>query len=175
MRKIILGLAATAAIALLSTVSVVAATEAHADSRSFADATTTPGSMDIHRVRVINEKRLTIRIVVDDLRQRAGQGSVGVWVDTNPSRYGPEFHIGSGLWDSDWQIGRARDWKSAGSVLNCAIDQRLLFDQDTIVFTTGRGCLGSYGKVRVSVTTWGGGNTDHSPAHHVFHPWVARY
>ena len=44
-----------------------------------------------------------------------------------------------------------------------------------IVFSTGKGCLGRYGKVRVSVTTKGGGETDHSPARHRFHSRVPRF
>jgi hypothetical protein len=149
---------------------------AAADARSFADGTTTPGTMDIHRVRVINERRVTIRVVVQDLRRRAGQGSAGAWLDTDQARSGPEFYIGSGLYDSDWMIGRARDWRVVGSgPLACPIDQRLLFERDTIVWTTGAACLGRYGKVRVSVTTQGAWGTDHSPARRAFHAWVRRY
>ena len=161
--------------ATISLLSVTVATHAIANSASFPDGTTTPGSMDIHRVRVVNEQRLTIRVVVDELQRRAGQGSVEVWLDTDAGRSGPEFHIGSGLWDSDWQISRARGWRSTGFPLACRIDQRLLFDRDKIVFRTSKGCLGRYGKVRASVTTRGGGEVDHSPARHAFHPWVRRF
>lgn len=151
------------------------AQQANADSATFADGTTTPGSLDIHRVSVINEKRLTVRVVVDDLR-RARQGGASAWLDTDAGRAGPEFFITSGLWDSDWQIFRARDWQRTGNgPLLCPVDQRLLYDQDKIVWITGRGCFGSYGKVRVSATTQGGGETDHSPARRTFHPWVRRF
>jgi hypothetical protein len=155
---------------------LTSSTHANADSRTFADSTADRGGLDIHRVGVINEQRLTVRIVVDDLQRRAGQGSVSVWLDTAPARSGPEYFIGSGLWESDWQIWRTRGWQVSSSMpLPCPIDQRLLFDRDTIVFTTGKGCLGRYGKVRVSVTTRGGGVSDHSPARHVFHAWVRRF
>jgi hypothetical protein len=154
---------------------VASSTQAHADSRSFADSTADRGGLDIHRVQVINERRLTVRIVVDDLQRRFGQGGVSVWIDSNPGRSGPEFFIGSGLWDSDWQISRTTGWQVTRGPLNCPTGHRLLFDRDTIVFTMGPACLGRYGKVRVSVTTRGGGATDHSPARRVFHPWVLRF
>lgn len=166
-----------AAVAVVtSLLSVTVVTHASADSASFADGTTTAGSMDIRRVGVVNEQRLTVRVIVDDLQRRAGQGSAQAWLDTDAGRAGPEFTIVTGLWDSDWQIFRARDWRMVGNgPLPCAIDQRLLFDRDTIVWSTGRGCLGRYGKVRVSVTTKGGVETDHSPGWHRFHSWVRRY
>ena len=153
-------------------------TPVNADSASFADDTSTRGSMDILRVRVVNEKRLTVRVVVRDLRRRAGQGNVRVWLDKNAGRSGPEFAIRSGLWESDWQIGRASGWRTTRrGPLNCPVDQRLLFKRDVIVFKTGRACLGRYGKVRVSVTTRGGARgrlVDHSPRYHAFHRWVRR-
>ena len=149
---------------------------AFADSASFADGTSR-GSMDIRRVRVVNERRLTVRVVVKDLRRRAGAGSVSVWLDKNAGRSGPEFHIGSGLWESDWAIGRTSGWRFPRGPLHCPVDQRLLFKRDVIVFKTGRACLGRYGKVRVSVTTYGGARgrlVDHSPRFHTFHRWVRR-
>lgn len=155
------------------------ATPANADSSTFQDGTSTRGAMDIHRVRVVNGKRLTIRVVVEDLRRRAGQGSVTVWLDKNAGRPGPEFGIGSGLWDSDWSIGRASGWRLSGpGPLACPVDQHLLFEQDVIVFKTGKACLGRYGKVRASVTTYGGARgrlVDHSPRFHRFHQWVQRF
>ena len=172
MRRVAVLLAA----ALFASSLVSFATPANADSATFKDGNSR-GSMDIRRVRVINEKRLTVRVVVKDLRRRAGAGSVSVWLDKNARRSGPEFHIGSGLWESDWQIGRTTGWRFTRGPLNCPIDQRLLFKRDVIVFQTGRGCLGRYGKVRVSVTTYGGARgrlVDHSPRFHTFHRWVRR-
>lgn len=165
-------------VALAASLLGAVASPATADSRTFHDGTATRSSMDIHRVRVVNERRLTVRVVVDDLQRRAGQGGVTVWLDTNGGRRGPEFGIGSGLWESDWHIGRASGWRFVGrGPLACPIGQRLLFKRDTIVFTTGRACLGAYRKVRVSVTTSAGrwGRTvDHSPRRHAFHRWVRR-
>jgi len=135
--------------------------------------------MDIHRVRVINGKRLTIRVVVEDLRERARQGSVTVWLDKNARRAGLEFSIGSGLWDSDWSIGRARNWRFAGSgPLHCPVDQRWPFKRDVIVFRPAGPCLGRYSKIRVSATTYRGTRgrlVDHSPRYHAFHRWVRRF
>lgn len=175
MRRIALLLATVLVAGLLASLGP----PANADSATFRDGKSTPGAMDIHRVRVVNGKRLTIRVVVEDLRRRAGSDSVTVWLDKNPRRSGPEFGIGSGLWDSDWAISRASGWRFSGSgPLPCPVSQRLLFKRDTIVFTTGKACLGRYGKIRVSATTYGGARgrlVDHSPRYHRFHPWVRRF
>lgn len=102
-----------------------------------------------------------------------------MWLDKNARRAGPGFSIGRGLWDSDWSIGRARKWRFAGSgPLHCPVDQRLLFERDVIVFKTGRACLGRYGEIRVSATTYGGARgrlVDHSPRYRTFHRWVRRF
>jgi hypothetical protein len=130
--------------------------------------------MDIHRVTVANKTRLQVRIVVDDLQRRTGR-SASVWIDTNQARIGPEFVIGSGLYDSDWMISRARGWRVAGSgPLNCPVDQRLDFRRDVISWTTGPACLGKYSAVRVSAEAGKGGHTDYSPKRHRFHAWVGR-
>jgi hypothetical protein len=130
--------------------------------------------MDIHRVGVVNEKRLQIRVTVENLQAKPGR-SASAWIDTDPQRSGPEFFIGSGLFDSDWQITRADGWHPKGDPLSCNIDQRLLFKKDVIVWATGKDCLGKYGTVRVSVETQQGDHKDFSPSMHAFHPWVARY
>jgi hypothetical protein len=163
--------AAAVVAASLFTMPVVAS----ADSESFADGTTTTGAMDIHRVRVRNETRLTIRVMVDDLQRRHGRGA-SAWIDTDAQRRGPEFFIGSGLYESDWQIFLARDWRIVGEgPLPCRIDQELRYDRDAIIWATGRGCLGRYSDVRVSAETHLDDTTDFSPDRHRFHPWVERY
>ena len=145
-----------------------------ADSRSFRDTATTAGPMDIRRVGVVNERRLTVRIHVENLQRRTGRAA-SAWIDTNPDRRGPEYFIGSGLWDSDWMIGRARNWRVVGAgPLNCPIDQRLDFRREVIEWTTGRACLGRYRAVRVSVETYWRGTTDYSPRRHGMHRRVAR-
>lgn len=149
-------------------------TPAHAETKSFTDGRTTAGPMDIHRVTVANEKRLAIRVRVADLQRKFGR-QASAWIDTDPGRPGPEFVITSGLWESDWQIGRARDWRMVGPApLNCPVGQRLFFDRDIIRWTTGKACLGRYGRVRVSIETARGRDKDYSPSRHRFHDWVAR-
>ena len=148
---------------------------ASAESQTFTDETRTAGPMDIHRVRVTNETRLKIHIKVDDLQRRVGR-SAAVWIDTNRDRAGAEYFVGSGLWDSDWQIGRARGWRVVGDgPLACPIDQRLSFDRNVITWTIGRGCLARYSAVRVSVETQMANATDYSPRRHRFHAWVKRH
>jgi hypothetical protein len=147
---------------------------ATAKTGSFIDETTTVGPMDIHRVTVVSRKRLQIRIFVDDLQRRFGR-SASVWIDKNPDRFGAEFFIGSGLYESDWQISRARGWRVVGSgPLNCPVDQRLDFRRDVISWTTGRACLGKYSAIRVSAEARRGATTDYSPRRHRFHTWVGR-
>jgi len=146
-----------------------------AETLSFPDGTTALGPMDIHRVKVVNEERLTIQITVDDLQRRHNH-SASAWIDTDSDWRGPEYFIGSGLYDSDYQIARARDWRVVGSgPLACPIAQTLAFDRDVIRWTTGRACLGSYSTIRVSAETSWQGTKDFSPARHRFHPWVHRY
>ncbi len=144
-----------------------------AASETFPDGHTTSGPMDIHRVSVTNEKRLQIRVKVENLQKKAGP-SAAAWLDTDKGRKGPEFFIGSGLYDSDWQITRADGWEPVGDPLSCDIDQALRFKKDVISWTTGKDCLGKYSAVRVSVETQKGDTTDYSPDKHMFHPWVAR-
>ena len=149
------------------------ASTAVADSASFKDGKTTDGPMDIHRVSVVNEKRLQVRIKVDDLQKEIGPGA-GVWLDTDPDRKGPEFVIGSGLYQSDWQITRADGWKAVGDPLSCPVDQRLRYDDDVISWRTGPACLGKYDEVRVSAETQTQQTHDWSPARRSWHPWVDR-
>ena len=163
------GFVLTAAAALL-----VPAPNAAADVESFRDGRTTKGSMDIHRVSVVNEKRLQVRIKVANLQKEIGP-SAAAWLDTDPDRKGPEFFIGSGLYQSDWQITRADGWQAEGDALACPVDQRLRYADDVITWTTGPACLGSYDEVRVSVETSDGDTRDFSPARHRWHRWIDRF
>ena len=119
-----------------------------------------------------NDQRLTIAVHVSDLQPRGGR-SAGAWIDTYLRRPGPEFSIGSGLLDSDWQIGRVRDWEGTQS-LNCPIDQTLQYTDDVITWRTGAACLGAYSRVRVSVVTRWNGEVDNAPAPRRFTNWVTR-
>lgn len=163
-------------VAVLLVLSVVGlpASTATADTKVFRDGGAASGPMDIQRVVVVNEGRLQIRVVVDDLQRRHGR-SASVWIDKTSRRPGAEFFIGSGLYESDWQIGRARRWRVVGNgPLNCPVDQRLNYQRDVIIWATGTACLGQYSRIRVSVETQKGNRTDYSPRRHRFHDWVAR-
>lgn len=154
---------------------LAASPQAVAASRTFEDSAGTRGPMDIHRVTVVNEKRLTLRVLVDDL-QRRHRRSASAWIDTNRDRRGPEFFISSGLYQSDWQIFRARNWRVVGDgPLPCPIEQALSYKRDVIRWTTGRACLGRYRGVRVSVETRWRKTVDYSPRRHVLHQRVSRY
>jgi hypothetical protein len=145
-----------------------------ADTESFKDGKTTDGSMDIHRVTVKNEKRLQVRIKVENLKKKIGP-SAGVWLDTDRKHRGPDFVIFSGLYQSDWQISRSDGWKAVGDPLSCAVDQKLGYDDDVISWTTGPKCLGKYEQVRVSAEAATEEVRDYSPAKHDWHMWVDRY
>jgi hypothetical protein len=165
---------ATTASILVAAAAVLAPAQiAAADSATFKDGQTTDGPMDIHRVSVVNEHRLQVRIKVDDLQKKSGPGA-GVWLDTDPEHAGPDFIIGSGLYDSDYQISRAEGWHAVGDPLSCPLDQKLRFDDDVIAWRTGAGCLGSYDEVRVSAETQTEDVHDFSPARHEWHAWVDR-
>ena len=148
-----------------------------ADSASFADESAKTGGLDIQRVCVINASRLTVRATVDDYRHTFSEDEASLWVDTHPRRPGPEFFMGSGLYERDWQIVRTRGWRIVGRrPLNCPVKQLLDPAREVMNWTTGPACLGSYSRVRVSVTTGpANGTTDHSPAYHRLHRWVTRY
>ena len=152
------------------------AAPAVADAQTFKDGKTTEGPMDIHRVSVVNEKRFQVRIKVDNLQRKHGR-SAAVWIDTDPDRKGPEFFIGSGLYDSDWQISRTDGWKVTSGPLSCPVDQRLRYADDVISWTTGPQCLGEYDEVRVSAEAAGEDeeSRDYSPGRHQWHPWVDRH
>jgi hypothetical protein len=158
-----------ASIALLAPVPI-----ASADSETFKDGKTTAGPMDIHRVSVVNENLLQIRIKVEDLQKKFGR-SAGVYIDTDPDQKGPEYFIGSGLYQSDWSISEADGWAPGDEPLSCPVDQKLRYDDDVIAWRTGPECLGEYSKVRVSAEATKGDTTDYSPDRHEWHPWVQRY
>lgn len=159
---------------LAALLAITAAGPATANTGNFGDNASMAGPMDIQRVTVKNEKRLTIRVIVEDLQKKGGR-SASVRIDTNAKAAGPEFVVFSGLRESDWQIVRVKNWKTTGGPLNCPSDQGLNYADDVIRWTTGPACLGKYGAVRVSATTQGAGETDHSPGAKSFHSWVKRY
>ena len=150
------------------------APSATADIETFKDGHTTDGPMDIHRVTVANRKRLQVRIKIQELEKKTGR-SAGVWLDTDPEHQGPDFFIGSGLYQSDWQITRTEGWKLKGDPLSCPVDQRLRYVDEVISWTVGEKCLGSYDTVRVSAQTSDEDVNDYSPDRHKWHGWVDRY
>jgi hypothetical protein len=164
----------TPALAAIVAAVLLPASPALGDSETFKDGKTTEGAMDIHRVSVVNEKRLQVRIKVEDLQKKSGP-SAGVWLDTDPEHKGPDFFIGSGLYQSEWQISRADGWKVTGDPLSCPVDQRLRYDDDVISWTTGPKCLGDYEEVRVSAEAHAEETHDYSPARHEWHSWIDRY
>lgn len=170
--------AAVAATALLAA-GIVQAGPAAAESRAWPDSANDVGARvpNITRVRLSNtENRMFVRANFRDLSARTFGGGSRLWIDTAGAGY-PEFVIASGLTDqgTDWQIFRARRWRAGGTPLNCDVSWELNARQDTLKWSTGPGCLGRYGRLRVSVEAYTrGGTTDYSPRRHRWHPYVAR-
>ena len=148
-----------------------------ADSASFADESAKTGGLDIQRVCVINARRLTVRVTVDDYRHTFSEDEALPLGGHPPSPPRTGVLHGSGLYERDWQIVRTRGWRIVGRrPLNCPVKQLLDPAREVMSWTTGPACLGSYSRVRVSVTTGpANGTTDHSPAYHRLHRWVTRY
>jgi hypothetical protein len=109
---------------------------------------------DIQSVRIVhtaNVVRVTIRH--KDLT-RSGVAGAGIYFDTDPRRRGPEYVLGSGLYDrTDHALFRTRpNWKSSGVMVeDCGVRVRLNFAKDTSVFTTSDDCFGNPARVRVAV------------------------
>lgn len=151
-----------AAGAVLSTVSTfVLAGAAVAETAVFSDARgDLAHGADIHRVRVVNEDRVKVRVVHRDLvRSYRSGSSMSVFLDTDRDRTGPEFVFLGGTFEgSDYALVRADGWKAASRTaepLRCGYDMKLDYAKDAALVRIDRACLGRPGAVRVEVKTGG--------------------
>ena len=132
-------------------------------------------SIDIQRVTVSNKDQgLVVTIQTSGLSERKA-GGTQVWIDTRPSRKGPEFTMIGGTGpETDYYLWRTNGWKIVGSFPPpCALSMRVDYTADTVRWRTGPDCLGDYSRVRVS-TEASLRNTDYAPAKHKFGPWMSR-
>jgi hypothetical protein len=145
---------------------------------------------DLHRVRVVNEKDVRVRVVHDDLRRSWRSGSsLALFLDTDRTRKGPEFVFLGGTFEgSDYALLPAKGWKRAGDrqvpLHGGSYEMKLDYAKDTAIIRFDREVLGKPGAVRVEVKTAGQMvSTGDAPAptsrdwlgrpRH-FSPWVAR-
>lgn len=111
-------------------------------------------------------------VTFTDLRptSEAGPASIGIFIDTDPTRVGPEYRLGSGLQrGTDYQLVRMRDHQPVGEPLTCAHTVKLDFEANVLKFRTARTCLRSPEEVRVGVKM-----TDLYDASHPVHDWLGK-
>jgi len=180
-----------ATVAALSAVSgTVLAGAASAETRTFQDARgDLDHGADIKRVRVVNEGRVRVRIVHEDLvRSYKSGSSVALFLDTDRDRKGPEFvFLGGTFRGADYALLPADGWKRAGNqqvpLRGGSYDMRLDYAADVAVISFDRAVLRDPGAVRVEVKTGGelvpddvsattGKDWLGKPRH--FTPWVRR-
>ncbi len=117
-------LAATGGVALAIALAIALAAPAQAETTSFDDgADTTASLQDILTVSVNHRAdTATVKITFTDLRRNSqgGPSSIGIFLDTNQDRTGPEFRLGSGLQNgTDYQLVRMRNWRPVGEPKSC--------------------------------------------------------
>lgn len=184
--------AAAAAVSALSIpASLGVAGTATADAAAFRDAR---GDMsqgaDIHKVRVVNEKRVRVKVTHRDLVRSFRSGSsIAVYIDTDPKRSGPEYVLqGATFEGGDYALLKADGFQAAGNrqapLHGGSYLMRLDFDRDVARIAIDRVVLGNPGKVRVAVKTGaemlpkgsrtpGPTEVDWLTAPETFTPWVA--
>lgn len=111
---------------------------------------------DIQKVRVVHSAaRVRVRIAFDDLMKRPKKRSQGisVFIDTDHSDKGPEYHFTGGLnAGTDYVLSRVDNWADDGEhVTGCHQRLRINWRKDFAVATIGRACLGDPSTIRVAV------------------------
>lgn len=155
LRRLGIGTAVAAASVVLTTGAASAETTAFLDARGDM-----PHGADIHRVRVINDDQVVVRVVHRNLvRSWKSGSSVEVFIDTRRARKGPEFVLQGGTHEgSDYALLRARGFKPApgqSEPMRCDYAMRLNYRTDVAVVRLSRDCLGNPGAIRVEVKTGG--------------------
>jgi hypothetical protein len=152
-----------AAVAMASALSTsVLAGTASAETAVFTDATgDLAHGADIHRVRVVNDDRVRIRVVHQDLvRSYKSGSSIAVFIDTDRARRGPEFVFLGGTFEgADYALLPAKGWKRASDrqvpLRGGTYDMRLDYAKDVAALRIDRAVLGKPKAIRVEVRTGG--------------------
>jgi hypothetical protein len=152
-------LAASVSAALAAGVLGLASPVAAAE-RTFEDARgDVAHGVDLHSVKVVNEKNVRLVIQHRNLRPsfRSGAGMTA-YLDTDRTEKGPEFAFTGGLFDgTDYALVRTDGWKLAGHVTNerCSYRMRLDYAEDVTRVRMSRACLAKPDGVRVAVRAGG--------------------
>lgn len=153
--------AATAAIASALGVTALAGPVA-AETTVFKDkAGDLDHGADIRRVRVVNDEKVKVKVVHDDLvRDWESGSSIAVFLDTDRKRKGAEFVFLGGTFEgSDYALLPAKGWKRASDTqvpLNGGTYiMKLDYDKDTATIRFDREVLRNPRAVRVEVKTGG--------------------
>lgn len=145
------------ATAVATLVSLSAAGPAVAETTAFHDEHGDMGhGADIHRVRVVNEDLLKIRVTHANLvRSYESGSSLSVFLDTDRTRKGPELVFSGGTFQgTDYALLRADGWKQSGRrAVDCGYDMKLDYAKETATVRLDRDCLDGAGAVRVEVVT----------------------
>lgn len=139
-----------------------------------------PLSVDVVAVRVVNDPARPVGVVVEQRRLLAGDGVI-IWLDTDPSRPGPEYFAG-GIANSDvLGIVSVTSWTDRGTWVQCpGLRLRAGEEQpgDRVVLQLPRSCVGDPASLGVSVLTFRNGPQgqvgDYAPRRHTFYPLVPR-
>lgn len=185
---------------------VLMGSPAGATTESFHDPlgdTNNHGLMDIGTVTVTNTSKIVkVTVRIPRATTTYPQGSGSVYLDTDPSKPGPELVWGFGIpGDSatsalkNWKFVNNNKWSLDPSSTKCGKTTRERVDLEAGVFSfavkTKKGCLGKPKKVRAYVVTTVTGEfpsdfdyndmieydsreSDYYPAKKKFSPWVRR-
>lgn len=177
----VLGVALSAALLCTAAWGASGQGQAAATDQTFLDPRgDVPLSIDVLQVRVVNDRARPVVVVVEQERLEAGDGVI-IWLDTAPSRPGPEYFAG-GIANSDvLGIVSVDSWTDRGTWVQCE-GFRLRAGQeqpgDRVVLQVPRGCVGDPAAVGVSVLTFRNGPQgqvgDYAPRRHAFYPLVPR-
>ncbi len=115
--------------------------------------------VDLQSVEVVNEKNLRIVLQHDDLRRSYKSGASGtVFLDTDPSRKGPEYVFAGGYFEgADYALIKTDGWTFGRRAvpLTCSYEMHLDYAADVTRMRISRACLDNPGKVRVAVKVAG--------------------
>lgn len=158
------------------------AAPAQAGTRVVVDGRDSQARVDLLRVKVRNaDDRVIIRLRFDDLVRRADRAaqSVGIYLDTDGSRPGPEIGLGSGLnAGTDYLLATMRDWARTDHEVICDYNADLDWVEDTATYVIDQACFGDYTRIRVAVeaSEYDGDLilSDWLRGIKMFSPWVAR-
>lgn len=138
------------------------------------------GGADIWRAKVTHEKRVRVDVKFKNLVPGfESSASASIFVDTNKDVAGPEFVLGTGLFEgTDYSLFRAESWKSVGEPLTCFHKVTLDYDRNVAHVVFARACLGKPEAVRVAVKSasehMGETHVDWLKGFRKFTPWVAQ-